>query len=77
MATISILYSCHQCGLNDVAVAVRLREPHEDVLRWMDLVGLELSRDHDMKSPGCRITSLSEVKIPVTGAEYIGGPAIQ
>lgn len=71
---IEILYSCDKCGAKDRKVPVRHRHPAEDVVAWMQgVVVPALGRDHDAKSPGCRITRLTNVKIPLPpGAEGIG-----
>jgi hypothetical protein len=72
--TLNVLYSCHRCGIKDRHVPVRERRDGEDVVHWVkDVVGTALSRDHDAASPHCRITELSDVKIPMAqGSEQIG-----
>jgi hypothetical protein len=49
----------------------------EDVKAWMDKAATVASRDHDNRSPQCRIDELSELMIPVEGAEMIGGPVTE
>ena len=73
---ITVLYSCHACGLKRIEVDVLARE-NEDVVAWMDAVGHKLSEDHARKSPHCRPQTLSDVMIPIAGAEKVGGPAVQ
>ena len=65
-------YSCFKCGIIKRVITVPSRE-EEDVKTWMDATALLISRDHDRHSPGCVITKLDEVWIPVEGAEKIGG----
>jgi hypothetical protein len=71
--TIQVLYSCIECGLQDVKVEVEARTV-EDVVTWMKEVGNALGADHFRRSPHCRTLTFSEVKIPITGASKIGGP---
>jgi hypothetical protein len=74
---IACKYSCPLCGLRRVTVYVSIRL-NEDVVEWMNKqVTPALMRDHEFRSPGCRATEFSEVMIPVTGANKIGGPTIQ
>jgi hypothetical protein len=70
-------YSCFKCGILRQLVTVPARED-EDVITWMEKIcAPALSADHDRRSPACRITELSEVMIPIDGAEKIGGPPVQ
>lgn len=73
---IEVLYSCHSCGLNDVKVQVPART-EENVLVWMETTGAYLSADHDKRSPHCHPDTLSNVKIPITGTDRIGGAPVQ
>ncbi len=73
---IAVRYSCPQCNVTDATVQVRLREPGEDVLKWMDAVTAALGADHAERSPHCHPDRLANVKIPLTpGAPSIGFPA--
>lgn len=74
---IVLRYSCRACGLKDVAVTVLARDSDEDVLLWMDATGLLLFRDHRDRSPHCQPKTLQNVKIPMVGAEWVGGPPVQ
>lgn len=74
---IEIRYSCGACGLKDVAVDVPARDSDEDVLLWMDATGLLLGRDHHERSPHCQPKMLQDVKIPIAGADWVGGPPVQ
>lgn len=73
---ITVLYSCHKCGLNNVAIDVKARE-QEDVIEWMEYLGGELARDHDRRSKRCITRHLVDVKIPIEGADRIGGAPVQ
>jgi hypothetical protein len=54
-----------------VTVAAR---GEEDAATWMDTAVLAMSRDHDRRSPLCRIDKLDEVWIPYPeGTEKVGG----
>jgi hypothetical protein len=75
--TVRCLYSCRGCGLTDIAVDVPARGADEEVAVWMQQAIRTLARDHGRRSPWCRPKALQEVKIPLTGADRIGGPSIQ
>jgi hypothetical protein len=72
--TINVFYSCAECGLQDIEVPVPARES-EDVIQWMDKTMPLLCADHDKHSPHCRPKELSNIKIPMAGADRIGGAA--
>jgi hypothetical protein len=73
-----IRYSCHVCGLEKVEASVRYRASEEDLIAWMkEVVTPALCADHDARSPHCHPDGLSDVLIPIDGAEWIGGPAVQ
>lgn len=74
-AKITCKYSCHLCGLKAIEVAVPARGD-EDVISWMKALGKYLSEDHHAKSPHCRPDTLSNVMIPITGANKVGGPML-
>jgi len=59
---IQVLYSCSLCGVVDIPVDVPDRGENNDV--WMYEVGRRCGLDHGTRSPKCRPTTLSEVKIP-------------
>ena len=69
---IRVLYSCDKCGLTDRPVYVVEREPGESISQWMQTLGMALSRNHDSISPGCRTSTLAQVKIPVDENGPIG-----
>lgn len=72
---ITVRYSCHECGIKDAAVEVPAREL-EDVLVWMDATGRLLGADHARRSPRCRPDHLSDLKIPIEGADRVGGATV-
>ena len=72
---ITVLYSCSQCGAVERPVEVKARTT-EDVVDWMKSLSYVLSRHHDKHSPGCHVTTLTEVKIPATGIDRIGGAPV-
>jgi len=71
--TISVKYSCHQCGVSKRIVEIPARTT-QDVVQWLnEVMAPMLSRDHDSVSPGCIISKLDEVFIPISGTSKIGG----
>ena len=66
---IRILYSCLLCGIKDASVLVDQREDAEDIKDWMEKVTYALCQNHDHRSPHCKPSSLSEVKIPISKDE--------
>lgn len=77
ISQITLKYSCDRCGLKDVEVSVPARQ-NEDVVAWLEgVVGHFVHADHQRRSPGCRATSVQNLMIPTTGAQKVGGPAIQ
>jgi len=74
--TITVLYSCHGCGLSKVTCEVPARTT-EEIVNWVqNVMGPALRVDHDSRSPNCT-SNLADVMIPISGADKIGGPAIQ
>lgn len=72
---IDVLYTCRACGLRDAVVKVKARTI-EDVIVWMEnILTPALAADHFARSPRCLVTTLSEVKIPITGVSKLGGPS--
>ena len=51
--TITILYSCRQCRLSEVPIAVEDRGVYQDVEPWVVGVSLQVERDHASRSPLC------------------------
>lgn len=74
--TITVLYSCRACGLVDRPVRVKARET-EDVVVWFEKVmGPALANDHRERSPGCSSMTASDVKVPIGGADRVGGASV-
>lgn len=75
---IVVRYSCHACGIEKAEVVVRCRDADEDVVHWVEQVmGRALAADHRRRSPSCSSGFAQDVMIPIDGAEFIGGPAVQ
>jgi hypothetical protein len=73
---ITVRYSCSLCGLLRVPCRVPARG-EENVVLWMEGVVLRLSDDHARRSPHCHPDKLTEVMIPMSGAEKVGGAPVQ
>lgn len=72
---IVVRYSCTLCGLMDAECRVTERGD-EGVLEWTEAMIVELCRDHAARSPGCHPKELHNIKIPIDGADKIGGAPI-
>lgn len=72
---ITCKYSCHLCGLKAVEVAIPARGD-EAIMAWMKTLGECLSADHRARSPHCHPNMLSDVMIPTTGRNKVGGPML-
>lgn len=70
---IQVLYSCDKCGIKDAVITLACRDSSTSVLEWMETVSTKIGQDHSMRSPLCRAET-TQIKIPVDGADYIGGP---
>lgn len=70
---LGVLYTCEECGLKDREVKVRARGS-EDVVTWVENICIiGVAADHLMTSPRCRATHMTNLKIPISGADKIGG----
>ena len=70
-------YTCPECGVNRAEVSVPVRPPDMDVVHWVQNVAAHyLAADHAMRSPACTCNTMSEMMIPISGAERIGGPSV-
>jgi hypothetical protein len=74
--TVRCLYSCELCRAVDVPCDVPARGD-EDVRTWMDLAVRHIARHHFNRNPRCPAKALSELKIPMTGTDRVGGPSVQ
>lgn len=75
--TVAIRYSCDECGLKRVSVDVPARTG-EDVKMWFEaILTPALVADHQKRSPHCHPKELSEVLIPMTGTDRVGGAPVQ
>lgn len=74
--SVTVKYSCPECGIDDREVRVTSRTD-EEVVEWLQQVCMvELTRDHVSVSPECVATSLTDLKIPLNG-DVIGGAVLQ
>lgn len=70
-------YSCALCGLRRAQVRVPARG-EESILDWVNKVAaVAISQDHAQRSPNCPSREMSELMIPISGAEKVGGPSVQ
>ena len=75
-ATIKIKYSCCLCGILRQEVEVIARTD-ENVVEWLQGIATPaMMSDHALRSPECHPTKFSEVMIPITGVDKVGGPAL-
>jgi hypothetical protein len=70
--TITVLYTCAQCGALKREVKVPAREDHEDVVHWVrEVVGRAVGADHATRN--CSATTMDHVMIPAPkDADWIG-----
>jgi len=73
--TIPVRYSCVECGLKDVRCDVPARGS-ESVETWLIKTTHLLCDDHDRRSPNCCPKFLTDILIPIAGADKPGGPPI-
>ena len=77
METITVKYSCNLCGVTKAEVAVPVRHPGEDVVKWVEqIVGCNIKSDHTRRSPHCKATNVQNLMIPLNGREMVGGPVV-
>lgn len=75
---INVKYSCDECGLEKAECEVPARAEDTDVRFWVEYIcGSAVRVDHYRRSPGCRANTISNLMIPISGADFIGGPAKQ
>lgn len=74
--TITCKYSCRLCGIKRVAIELPARRS-EPVTVWMNATVRRIAADHKSRSPHCNAKELTELLIPTTGTDRIGGPTIQ
>ena len=72
-AKLVIQYSC-VCGVKRAPVAVRFRAEDEDVVFYVkEVIAFAIARDHNERSPGCRVITIAETWIPMPkDAKYAG-----
>lgn len=62
--TVPVRYSCKRCGFVDRIVNVRERYEAEHISGWVELVRVEIGKDHDAAAPKCG-SYMVDVKIPL------------
>lgn len=73
--TITVKYSCHDCGLVKAECVVPARQD-EDVVVWMEHTIRLAAQDHARRSPRCHPKQLHDLMIPMPpGTDRVGGPA--
>lgn len=74
LPTVTVRYSCHGCGIvrREVVVPARMSDA-DDVVKWMETLAGVISVDHSRASPLCTATTMSEVMIPISGTDRVGG----
>lgn len=60
---ITVLFTCHKCGLQRVQVIVRARGEGEDIRSWMDVVAEKCGQRHAFLSPAC-LERKADIAIP-------------
>ena len=73
LETIDVKYSCKGCGVKERDVAVRVREPSENVVQWVERASKRVSLDHGQHSPNCP-AEVFDLKVPIDGRPEVGGP---
>lgn len=75
--TITCTYCCVLCKAKDVKVEVPVRTTDQTIQYWMEKVCVPaLVRAHRWRNWLCKPKVLTHIKIPVTGAAYVGGPVV-
>ncbi len=74
--TTTCKYTCKLCGIQRVAIELPARST-ESVTVWMDATVRRIAADHRRRSPHCQAKELSELLIPMTGTDKVGGPVVQ
>lgn len=69
---ITIMFSC-ECGLKSHKLQVPARETaDEDIRIYMDKIAHWINEEHHRVSPNCQATKITDLFIPIEGAEFIG-----
>lgn len=71
---ITMTFSCKECGLVKQPVQVPARETVEhDVVHYMkNVVTPIIADEHRRLSPNCKAETITDLMIPIDGAEFIG-----
>jgi hypothetical protein len=71
---ITVLFTCHKCGIQRVRVPVKERTPGQDIKEWMDSVMVECGKVHKRISGRCDSRHL-DLAIPVPDKGPVGESA--
>lgn len=75
---IVIMYSCVLCAVRDQSLSVPARmDPNSLVKEWVESTVTRVHADHLLRHPNCIAKELTDLKVPMDGASWVGGPAIQ
>jgi hypothetical protein len=70
---ITILFSCNECGIKKHKLQIPAREsPEHNVCEYMKMVAAWVGDEHKKISPNCKATKISDLMIPMDGADFIG-----
>ena len=72
--TIQVQYACDACRLKDIKIQVIARDPAESVTDWIGGTARKVWQDHWRRSPNCKATSLTYLKIPYDEGTPVGAP---
>lgn len=72
-AMLRLMYSCHECGVEEREIEVLERTPGENICAWVKHVAERAAIDHSHISPDC-LSEHVDLKIPVPPGDdaYIG-----
>lgn len=77
MQQITIYYSCPECDVTRRALRVPTRGDDEPLKVWMEVTSRHMQADHHRQSPNCQPTFFTDIMIPMTGADKVGGAPVQ
>lgn len=73
--TIRVKYSCHGCDLAQQALEVPARPPKADLMVWMELTQILVSRDHRARRPECP-SERCDLAIPSVAGRPVGSASV-
>lgn len=69
---ITVLFTCHGCGLIDAKSHIRYRRPDEKIEDWMKEVQQQVGLTHSLLSRECK-TRCCDLKIPLDSKDQQHG----